>query len=361
MKMNALVIAGIALLSTNAFATKARIEAMGPNANLYIKDSRNVFRNAATVNSNKNYLVTEWGTAAKDDTSAAPRAEGGFFREAGSLAYGLYLGDEGTRNTTRVDNSTAAGFLGQDNALDLFIGGDAGLQWGARVHYANSKNETGTASAKRTNSAISLGLGMVMGEAEGYVNVDLSDKSKGNGTNASYEFKTKPSFVVGGSYNWSGYVFFAEANVGKTETKTTSTATEKTNNYMVGAGRVMDVTPTARVFGNLAVAMNKTDVAASKTTETLLPATFGFETDATSWLALRGSVTQNVLLNNRKVETKTAPTSTTKSTKSGTTSVDAGASLTFGKLALDGSVGVKASGTLNTDNLLSRVGVTYSF
>lgn len=361
MKMNALVIAGIALLSTNAFATKARIEAMGPNANLYIKDSRNVFRNAATINSNKNYLVTEWGTAAKSDSATAPRAEGGFFREAGSLAYGLYLGDEGTRNGTRVDNTTATGYLAQDNALDLFIGGDAGLQWGAKVHYANSKEETGTASAKRTNSAIGLGLGMVMGEAEGYVNVDLSDKSKGDGTTAGNEFKVKPSFVVGGSYNWSGYTFFAEANIAKTETKAATTTTDKTNDYMIGAGRVMDVTPTARVFGNVAVAMTKEDNSTSKTTETYLPVTFGFETDATSWLALRGSVSQNVLLNNRKVETKAAPATTTKSTQAGTTSVDAGASLTFGKLALDGSIGVKTTGTLNTDNLLSRVGVTYSF
>jgi len=176
MKRQTLVIAGLALLSTNAFASKARVEAFGNNANLYIKDSRKIFRNTDTVNSNKNYMITEWGNAVKADATGTPRAEGGFFRESGSLAYGLYLGDEGSRNGTRVDNTTAAGFLSQDNALDLFLGGDAGFQWGAKLHYASAKDETGVATANRKNSAFGLGLGAVMGSAELYANIDLSDK-----------------------------------------------------------------------------------------------------------------------------------------------------------------------------------------
>ncbi len=366
MRRNVLLIAGLAVLSTSAFASKARIEALGTNSNLYIKDNRNVFRNAATINSNKNYIVTEWGTqgtASGNDDAATPRAEGGFFKEAGSLAYGLYLGNDEQAKAA----VTGAGFLRQDNALDLFLGGDAGLQWGARVHYANSKDEPGTAAAVRKNTAIGLGLGVVMGAAEGYANVDLSDKSEGDGTTASNEAKQKPSFTVGGSYVWSDYTFFAEVANAKVEGKIAGvTETDKDFAVTVGAGRVMEINPTARIFGNVAFAMtkNETNDGASpatevKTTNTALPVTFGFETDATSWLALRGSVSQNVVLNNNKVET--TGVAATKTTNANTTNVNAGASLTFGKLALDGSIGVKASGTLNTDNLLSRVGATYSF
>lgn len=375
MKKNVLLIAGLAVLSTSAFASKARIEALGTNSNLYIKDNRNVFRNAATINSNKNYIVTEWGTAKKDDvpgtstTAAAPRAEGGFFKEAGSLAYGLYLGDNGSRNTDRVEQSTAAGFLAQDNALDLFIGGDAGLQWGAKVHYANSKQEPGTAAAVRKNTAFGLGLGVVMGAVEGYANIDLSDKSTGDGTTAANEAKLKPSFTVGGSYVWSDYTLFAEVANGKIESKIgTTTETDKDFDVLVGAGRVMEINPTARVFGNVAVKMTKSETndgaapsTTEKTTNTTLPVTFGFETDATTWLALRGSVSQNVLLNNEKVETSGATTSTVKNTNRNTTTVNAGASLTFGKLALDGSIGAMTTGSLNLDTLMSRVGATYSF
>jgi len=367
MKRNVLLIAGLAVLSTSAFASKARVEALGTNSNLYIKDTRNVFRNAAAINSNKNYIVTEWGQAQKDDTSTDPRAEGGFFKEVGSLAYGLYLGDAGKRNTSRADQATATGFLAQDNALDLFIGGDAGLQWGAKVHYANTKSEPGTAAAVRKNTAFGLGLGVVMGAAEGYANIDLSDKSTGDGTTAANEAKLKPSFTVGGSYVWSDYTFFAEVENSKIESKIgTATESEKDFNVLVGAGRVMEISPTARVFGNVEVNMTKKEkndgtnpAKVKKTTNTKLPVTFGFETDATSWLALRGSISQNVVLNNKKVEE--TGTGTVKNTNANTTDVNAGASLTFGKLAFDGSIGVKTTGTLKTDDLLSRVGATYSF
>ena len=350
-----LVIAGLALLSTNAFASKARLEALeGYNgaASLYISDKGNIFRNAATINTHKNFVVTEWGAAATaTDTVGAPRAEGGFFKDAGSLAYGLYFGRD-ANNDTRP-----AAYLDQDNSLDLVIGGDAGLQWGARLHYSNGKDET--AAVKKKQSAFGLGLGVVMGAAEGYANIDLSDKSEG-GAAAGDEWKQKPSFTIGGSYAWSGYTFFGQFNNGKSEEKVgTATTTNKTTAFTVGAGRVMEINPTARVIMDASLDYTKNTIPASKTTTMGLPVTVGFEADATSWLTLRGSVGQNVILNSNKVEN--TPGTTTKSTVANTTTVKAGASLMFGKLAIDGSIGTMATGTLNTDNLLSRAGVTYNF
>ncbi len=141
MKKNVLVIAGLAVLSTNAFASKARMEALGQgNASFYIQDSRSIFINPAMVNETKNYVVTEWGTSvtAGTDTNQAPRAEGGFFREMGTFSYGLYLGN----NSSAQDHSGAgATYLRQSNAMDLFIGGDMGMKWGAKVHYAGGKDD----------------------------------------------------------------------------------------------------------------------------------------------------------------------------------------------------------------------------
>lgn len=367
MKKNVLVIAGLALVSTSAFASKARIESFGNNAKLYIKDQRNIFRNAATVNSNTNMIVTEWGKSQssdfdKDVAGSTPRAEGGFFRQAGSLNYGLYLGNNATDDRT-VPSTTDAGYLTQDNALDLFIGGDAGLQWGARVHYANSKNEMG-AGQEMKNNAMGVGAGIVMGQLEVYTNVTIADKSEGtaeldangNYTNfAAGEFKKKPSFDVGASYDLNGTIVFAEVSMNKAEE---GTVTHKDNSYLLGAGRVMELTPTARVFGNVAFEYSKKDIAGTDTKGMTLPVAFGFEADATSWLTLRGSVGQNVVLNNTKSTTAGVET---KSTNANTTNVTAGASLTFGKLALDGYVGTQATGKLDADNLFSRVGVTYNF
>ena len=354
-----LVIAGLAVLSTSAFASKARMEALGQSSargSEYINDSRNIFRNPALLNSNKNFIVTEWGTAANAaDSTTAPKAEGGFFREMGSFNYGLYLGNNAQK--------TNASFLDQDNALDLFLSGDMGVQWGAKLHYANAKDESGAFTKK--NSALGLGLGVVSGDAEGYLNLDLSDKSDG-GSAAADQWKAKPSYLIGGSYKWSSITFFASYEATKyDETVSAVTTTKKTSNITVGAGRVHEINPTARVITDAHLTMSDdTNITATgKTKSSALPVTLGFEADATSWLTARGNVHQNVIIG----QTKSVAGKTT--TTANSTTVDAGATLNFGKLKVDGSVGTTGTagadgtkkGVLSTSNLLSRVGVTYNF
>jgi hypothetical protein len=157
MKKNLLVIAGLAVLSTSAFASKARMEALHQGApgtsSFYLTDTRSIFLNPAELNTMKNYITTEWGASGAADNDTAPRAEGGFFREMGAFSYGLYLGND----TSRI--SHGAGFLGQSNALDLFLAGDMGVKWGARVHYAHGNDEgTTVATDDRKHTAFGLGL-----------------------------------------------------------------------------------------------------------------------------------------------------------------------------------------------------------
>jgi hypothetical protein len=359
MKKNVLVILGLAVLSTSAHATKSRVEALGQDSargSEYISDSRNIFRNAALLNTTKNYIVTEWGTSASTDTTTAPRAEGGFFREMGSFNYGLYLGN----NSAATRSGT---FLTQDNALDLFLSGDMGVQWGAKLHYANSKDEATSAPITKKNSAFGLGLGVVAGEAEAYMNLDLSDKSEG-GALAADQFKLKPSYIVGGSYKWSSVTFFGSYEATKSDSTITAvTTTTKSSEIVVGAGRVHEINPTARVMTDAKVSLLTDTVGGAKTKTNTLPVTLGFEADATSWLVLRGSVAQNVILNDIK------NSAGKKKTKANTTDVNAGATLNFGKLKVDGSIGTTATtntagtenGVLSTNNLLTRVGVSYWF
>lgn len=367
MKSKVLVVAGLAVLSTSAFASKSRVQALGQSANLgseYIADSRNVFRNPAALNETKNYLVTEWGTAVNSDGNAAPRAEGGFFREMGAFNYGLYLGNDGD-NTGR--SQAANSFLAQDNALDLFIAGDMGVKWGARLHYAGSKDQS-TSAFEKKNTAFGLGLGVVAGSMEGYANIDISDKSTG-ATAAGDQSKLKPSYLIGGSYVWTDYTFFASYENRKTEVSGTTTSTTKDSEVILGVGRVMEINPTARVFGDLKISMDTNSVTAGKTKTNTMPVVFGMEADATSWLTLRGSVSQNVFLN----ETKN--TAGKKTTNANQTFVNAGATLNFGKLKVDGLVGTSDAarngtvtssngtnqGALTTDNLMTKVAVSYWF
>jgi hypothetical protein len=370
--VNVLVIAGLAVLSTNAFASKARVQALGQDGNRgseYIADSRNVFRNPAALNETKNYLVTEWGSAVNSDGNAAPRAEGGFFREMGAFNYGLYLGNDGTNNATRTNTATT--FMPQDNALDLFLAGDMGVKWGARLHYAGAKDEATTTNVTKKNTAYGIGLGVVAGAIEGYANVDISDKSEGAAL-ASDEWKLKPSYLVGGSFTWTDYTFFASYENTKAEQKLANVNTTfKGSEIVVGVGRTMEINPTARIFGDakVSIASDTNVTATGKTKNNTLPLTIGMEADATSWLTLRGAVSQNVFLN----QTKTAAGK--KVTNANTTTVNAGATLNFGKLKVDGLIGTSDAarngtvsanngtnaGTLTTDNLLTKVAVSYWF
>ena len=358
MKRNVLVIAGLAVLSTSAFASKARIEALGQGAIFNVKDSRSVFLNPASLNGMGNTIVTEWGTAGAADAAYTPRAEGGFTREMGSFNYGLYMGNESSRV------AHAAGFLGQTNTLDLMLAGDMGMKWGARLHYADRKDETGAFTKK--NSALGVGLGVMQGDLGAYLNMDLNDKSTG-GAAAADTSKLKPSFTLGADYMWSGYKFYAEYTANKQD-KTVSSAvtTTKDTTIIVGAGRTHEINPTSRVIYNAMLSMNTNDVTGTGKTKTnKLPVTVALETEATSWLTLRGSISQNVIINDVK------NTAGKKKTTADTTDVAAGASLNFGKLTLDGTIGnTPASragaasaeeGVLTTDNLMTRVGLTYKF
>lgn len=386
MRTNVLVITGLAVLSTSAFASKARMEALGQgSASYYLMDSRSIFLNPAAVNETRNYIITEWGaTNQQTDSSTAPRAEGGFFREMGAFNYGLYLGNN---STTRTYTSTSsATFLQHTNALDLVLGGDMGMKWGARLHYANSKDDS--LGFDKKNSALGLGLGAIHGDMEGYVNVTLSDKSEGAKV-AGDTWKKKPGFTVGGSYKWSGMSFFADysntneditaatgsdltnvAGIGANSIAAGGTVTHKTSDITLGAAKVHEINPGARIVTDARLVMSTDDVSGSataafngKTKTNKLPVTFAMEADATSWLVVRGSVSQNVIIGSTKnIAGKTTTTANS-------TAVNAGATLNFGKLKVDGVVGnTDSSGTAGTNkgvlqlsNLMTRVGVTYNF
>lgn len=390
MKKHVLIATGLAVLSTSAFATKARMTSLGQDSGYgshYMSDSRNVFRNAANVNSTKNYVVTEWGTAAATaSTATAPGAEGGFFREAGAFSYGLYLGsDLESQNAIRTAGAGYAGTTGigfgvagahaRDNELDVVFGGDMGVEWGVRASYASGNDESGTPAVKEKQNSLGLGAGIIMGDLNVYLNLGLNDKTENaNNTNGS-KFEGD-SMVAGAGYNWMNYTFFGSYESRGAEFTTTGVAKNETTQKIitVGAGHIKEVSATSRLNMDLAYKNTKNEdkdgTTATNNREvklSQLPLTVGFETDATSWLSVRGSISQNLFLNNRSDKTGST---TLKSTDSNTTTVAAGATLNFGKLKVDGSIGNNGtggtanagkSGVLDTDRLLTQVAVHYWF
>jgi hypothetical protein len=388
MKKQIVIAAGLAVLSTSAFATKARMDALGQSTSgsHYIQDTRSIFRNAAHVNNFKNYVVTEWGTQGGTttqtvDSAANPHAEGGFFREMGAFAYGLYMGNEAdAQNTMRHGGNGftgaaggvtmgAPGFIKADNALDLFFGGDMGVQWGANVHYTSNSSEPAAPALKQEQSGLGLGLGMIMGDLDASVNLGLSDESKeGAAVGATWN---NTGMEVNLGYNLGDLRVFAEydKDTVKYKVNTATAEIEATNTAMVfGVAKTHEVSSTARITAAVMYTSNKgkdTDVSAVTTevTNTQLPVALTFEAEANSWLTLRGSVSQAVIINS--TETKLTA-STSKATNPNDTSVNAGATLSFGKLKIDGSIGNGTTGNtqggkLNLDTVMTRVGVHYWF
>ena len=379
MKRSLLIATGLVLLSTSAFATKTRMTALGQNSadgSRYIDDTRNVFRNAAHAGSTTNYVVSEWG-------NNGTTAEGGFFKEAGSFNYGVYLNSRNDAQTG--NNGTALGEGGTDYAgqgvfgasfgavrsddIDLFFAGDMGFQWGARIGYSASDTKAaGAGNKEQTHGGMSLGAGAVFGDIEASVNFVIKDEYENSGATTADKYEGD-KMDINVAYHWGSWTFFGDFDKrGADYTSGTKAETSRTT-ITLGAGHIHEVSSTARIYSDVTYNNQKgTHKAAAATQESErktgnLQVNLGFEADATSWLTWRGSVRQNVLMD--KTETKVAAATTSTETNGTSTTLNAGATLNFGKLKVDGNIGTavngNAAGNLGTDTLLSQVAVHYWF
>ncbi|OUR96158.1 hypothetical protein A9Q84_07295 [Halobacteriovorax marinus] len=395
-----ILIAGLAVLSTSAFATISRMQALGQDSSKgshYQSDTRNIFRNAAEVNNFKNFAVTEWGQATPSANDEAT-AEGGFFREMGSFAYGIYLNDQnndsdfvasattprGYANDNGGSNAIAMGdnnFVDNTNSVNLFFAGDMGVKWGARVNYSKASNET-TSNNKAEYSGLGLGLGMELGDIAAYANLSLKDDYEGATGVSAGTAQTKfegGGLNLGVSYNLMGNTIFVDYDKKDGEYTASGVAAKNETEQTIieiGVGRIHEVSSTSRVMMDIAYKSSKAEdkdgTTATNNEEVKrseLPLAIGFETEATSWLTLRGSIKQNIFINKQEVK---VGTTTTKTTRSSNTNVNAGATLNFGKLKVDGMIGTtngsragaaynQNDGVLALDNLLTKVAVHYWF
>ena len=385
----------------NLWASKARLQALGQDADRgsgYINDFRNIFKNPALLSGMDNTVITEWGAASGSTSTATnPGAEGGLFHNADPFAYGLYLGsDLNSQNSVRSGAGMGhagsnipfgdPGLTPRDNEIDLFLAGDMGAKWGIRLGYAKGEEQAfGTSTA--THSALNLSAGTVMGNLSLYGHLSLSDESKGAivrdttgdiinvNNNAKWEGH---GFEVGARYNMNDLIFTlnyrtlgADYTPGDGSVKNTT----EQETIKVEAAHVANLSDSSMVFvaGAYVTQISKdkdgTDVANNlKVDRTLLPITIGIETNVKEWLTLRGSISQNVVLNSFEA---TGGGQTANNTYQNTTNVEAGMGLNFGNLRIDGVIGNSGpdgrvaanseSGVLSLDRLMSRVALHYTF
>lgn len=368
MKKQLIVALGLAVLATPAMASKARLQALGEDTNgsFYINDNRNIFLNAAHVNNHKDFVTFETGNTtadATDDSALAPRPEGGVFFGQGNLVYGVQLGNES--NTSNILRNFA-GVSTEQNNVDLFVAGDAGVKWGANFTYGKV-SESATVDS---SDVMRTRLGVIAGDIEGFANINIKNEAEQVG---GAEVEGKLGYQIGGSYAMNAYKFFAEYRSIKAEDKTNN-ADAEIGLIRVGAGRTDKLNDKASLFTKFEVSQTTlmADAAGAGALSTggedqvttNLPLTVGLEYDAASWLVLRASVAQSIYSD---VSLK----NTSNKNLENTTVVNLGSTLKFGEMSVDGVIGnnsdagvASATGTngqLRTDTLMSRVSVSYNW
>lgn len=388
------------LIANSSFATKARLLALGmtdanSEGSFYIEDNRNIFINVANVNNYANNIFMEFGGTSLAsgglDSDLTPKAMGGFLHQHGNYVMGAYLGNEA--NTSIMSKVLSGGLPQNDNFLDLFIGSEAmGLKWGANVSYADYSNKV---TPELSTSYYSLRLGALAEKWESYLMFGLGSKAKGVVSGTAAEYKGKLAAHVGGSYNVAGGKVFANYKKSDWELNISSVTVKSAASSMaIGYGRSHKLDH-GTLFSSISYMAKELEIKSSsnptKLKNTMVPVTFGYEGTATSWLTLRGSITQNLMgtkNNEHGIHDYTAPADAANPTDAeklanfpygmlttafkgdtlgkdatitSSTTVAAGATLNFGKLSVDGTFTGTTTGKLNMTTFLSRVGMTYTF
>jgi len=387
MKKQLTVAFGLAVLATPAFATKARLEALGEDnfGSYYISDNRNQFLNPAKINDNKDLVTYEFGrssgTAAGQaaDSVSSPKAEGGFNKAHGNMVYGLHFGNS-TPSASLVRGLAGAN-LQERQPWDLFVGGDAGVKWGANLTYENTNAGTSAGGNRLSSNSLRARVGAIMGDLEAFAQVSMKNDAKDYSGNA---IDGKSSYFLGAGYMLNNYKLFVDhKHIGTEYTLAAAPTTKndwKLDQTRIGVGRQERLNDKATMFVKASVERLKVDnsdlaTTGTKTTTTNLPLNVGLEYAAASWLDLRASVGHTVWSSQKnKVN---GASETTRNVPA--TVVRAGASLKFGEFSIDGLISTAndattgvttidntattngGSGALRTDTLMTRVSMIYRF
>lgn len=370
--MKKLLVVAVALASVNAFATRARMNSLGNSVHLI--DTNTVYTNPADMFSvGGDYVNLESGASsvpAAAPTSGAD-AEGMVVRSMGDAKMGLAIGHDSAlglqvRALASASFPTKVNYY-QQNPIELSYGMKTGdMAWAGTLVYSNYTNKVAPNEKENT---LGLRFGMRNGNIDAFLGLGLANTYQ-NDTDGKF---TGTLGLRAGAGMWMDTIYgnitiqsagYKVENAAGTETakvtgnqidlKVVDSRKKDGNEFFYGAG--------------LTSYMSKdSDGTETKVNNLTLPVVIGLEQKANSWLTLRGSVTQTVLINNNKTETNAA-TITETAPGANNTKVAVGAGLNFDKVTVDGTLSgltTSAAGAANQqldgNNLLAQVGLTYMF
>jgi hypothetical protein len=365
--MKNLIIVAVALASVNAFASRARVIALGNSAHLI--DTQTVLSNPSDILMIGDYVNFESGTNADPSNGAQyANAEGTITRSMGESKLGLTLGNQSKNASIWGLRSVAATgiatIVSQQNPVTVTYGMKMNdMMLGANLVYSNFNDKFN--DTKESSSGVRFGLRT--GAIDAKLGIGLSNTF----STATEKFKGTTGISGGFGYMMDNNYFnvAVEAAGFKTETPTPAATDRKFDSTTITLGALQSHKKDgSELFYGIALSSEarKLEVGGGeqKTTLMSLPITVGMEVDAASWLALRGSIKQSTLISNEKRETGGTTTLETAPGLNTTVAV-VGAGLKFNKLTIDGSLeglsGSTATQAVNGTTLLGTVGLTYLF
>jgi len=381
--MKNLITLALVLASTSAFATRARVTALGNSAHL--SDVTTVYRNASDLMITADSLTIESGATANNfaTAGAAPNAtntsnvslgsEGLMIRSMGDAKFALGLGHDdstvfanrGLANTAAVNAALVWNIKPQQNPLFLAYAMKMGdMSVGAGLRYSNFDDKKND----EKESSMALNFGARSAAWDVALDLGLTDEWKTGTTNAqpSDSYKGKSAISLTGGYNVTETMY---VNAGfktggaKLEDAATEVADIAYTNITVGVTESIKKDGAEFFYGaGLLSASTEEKKSDTKITAMKMPLIIGLEAEANSWLTLRGSVTQTLLLVDSDKTATAGVASVETSPGSNSTTLAAGAGLKFNKVTVDGALLTSAgSQTLDSSNLLAQVGMSYWF
>lgn len=381
-KLNAFVgfvfLLGLSLqiVSPAVWASKARMQSLGQSVNgsLFIDDYRNIFLNPAQINNLEPQLGIEWGETA---ISGSPKAEGGIINTLGAGKLGIHVGRVGiAEQMFQTVGSAISGITmtyAPQNSLEVIYGSSVSTKWGGSVHYANSSIKTGETAnyPDSEGSVISARGGVLLGNLTGYGAMDLVQRLRTDtSASAKNEISGTTNLEAGGTYELNsssrlgltlltrGYSFDNGAGSnGTVDFKRLGFAYFSTiptrANYLLFWSAGLQ-------YSNIVYDFEATGLANQEQKVTAIPLNLGVEAPVTTWLVLRGSIGQNVLID--EVDTKNGATNNVQQGIDDTV-VRAGAGIRFEAFQLDATFGGAddGSGDFNGIKFMANTSMSYKF
>ena len=353
--MKQLLVVAIMLSTATSFAARSRMNALG-NPRHIQNDSATLHLNPAYLHNVADSVTLESGaTQVGVVSSTASGAEATLVRTMGDAKFALNLGHDDA-NVAALRNEGNATFL-QQNPLELTYGMKMGdMNVGAALVYSKYNDKKN--SQKEDTTLLKVGTQTASWDVS--VSMSLADKV----TSGTDEYKAGSNINVMGGF-WIDADLYAYGSIGMNGFKTSSGGVDqedyKSNEYEVGVIHTIKNDGSEFFYG---VGLNSTKTEDSlgnkdESSKMSLPVMVGIEANAASWLTLRGSVAQDVLISDSKTEDNTG-TLTETAPGTNTTTFAAGAGLKFNKVSIDGSL-LAGTQNLNANNMLGTVGLTYAF